>query len=224
MKYLSILKTALCCLLFISQQSIANIIDFNQYFVDEETGFSWLKLSETAPYSIFEIRQELKNDESNPLSNAQGWRLANLNEVQMVFSHLGLPITYQEFKASELLRGDVFKASLLFGNTVNLSSDYYQNGFIGFVANTTQSEQFNTIGAWSLKDNFVGIESEPLSALYSADHNSPWIGTYLVKDGIAVSEPSYIFFLTLVFLLVKEKRKTRLKKQENCNECRNQNY
>jgi hypothetical protein len=123
-------------------------------------------LSETAPYSVAEVTQVLTSGEDNRNSKSQGWRLANLSEVQTVLSHLGLPIVYQEIRASGELRDDIFKASLLFGNTVNLTSDYYQNGFIGFTANTTQSEKFNTIGAWSLTSrNLVGIESEPLSAL-----------------------------------------------------------
>jgi len=187
--------------------ALAGIINFDDYFVDESNNLAWLSLAISSPYTVDEISKQMRVEDTV----FYGWRFASLIETQNVLTNIGLPLVYGEFVGEGSFIDEVTYATLLFGNTVNLSTDYYQEGFLGFVSSHINADEFITLGAWSLlsenaieqnKTVITGIEFLPLSASYQSDHISPWIGSYLVRDAVSVGEPNSVILLSLSVILL----------------------
>ncbi len=187
--------------------ALAGIIKVDDYFVDDFNSLAWLSLAVSSPYTIDEINKQMKDVDAI----FYGWRFASLTETQNVLTNIGLPLAYGEFVGEGSFIDEVTYATSLFGNTVNLSTDYYQQGFLGFVASNNNADEFITLGAWSLlpedaieqnKVVVTGIEVFPLSGSYQSDHISPWIGSYLVRDVVSVDEPNSVVLLSFAVVLM----------------------
>jgi len=177
-KYSTIIIAMLFTLLSIN--SAATVIDNGYYTTDTDTGLDWLDLTVSSPYTV----DEINNLSQNESSIFYGWSTAGVNETQLFFQSLGIPLTYGSYSSDQDIDNSIKLASSLLGNTVNLNTDYYENGFLGMVEGAPNGGYY-TMGAWSLQEQLMyGIETQPNSAIYTASHVSPWIGTYLVRPSV----------------------------------------
>ena len=207
--------------------SSAGIINSQNSFIDENSGLEWFKLSLSKDLTTRQALDCLaQSDEATKSVSAacqllwgSDYQLASDFQLRELYSDFGI-LTYGTSVAEALntdfdinIFNNINTASEYFGTTVNTGSGVmYIDGFLGIAKG--ENGDLMLIGAstedtaeygWGLRYN-VDFSSSPYDEL----NISPYIGTYLVRSRVTVSEPFSlaIFALGIMGLVARKFKKS----------------
>ena len=201
--------TSLIIGLIVSTNVNALFIDNGSYTTDSNSGLDWLDLSETANLTMTEA-----------LSSNTGWRFASNIEVENLFvsmfdgyydtAGIGVSMSGMNEYADQSIDIEHFES--LFGPVQTIIGPNFENlHTYGYYLDESNNQRM--MGTMSMVDNsysFSVIYGYQYDLILDENEKGIEFGTYLVRDTVAVAEPTTLWLTgvgLLSFIGISKRRK-----------------